>query len=135
MFVSYEAWTCLITVRVQFKVSVFVIYLCYASVMIILCCCYASITIMIWFCYIDVTVLLCLCYTSIETTEKNDDNSEIMSTPIPKYIKQLVDKEKKTNRLAIGMMKVCAQLFNYYFVYYCLICIALLWLNFFNTIY
>ena len=42
--------------------------------------------------YVDVTVLLCFCYTSIETTEKKDDNSESMSTPNTK-INQAVSRE------------------------------------------
>ena len=49
--------------------------------MILLFSFYDYFMILLCYKYVDVTVLLCFCYTSIETTEKNDDNSESMSTP------------------------------------------------------
>ena len=71
LFVSYESWTCLITVWAQFKVAVFVMCLCYAPVMLMLCICYDYVMLLLsfvmlvtWFCYVDVTIFLCLCYTS-----------------------------------------------------------------------
>ena len=48
---------------------------------------------------------------------------------------QLVEKKKKTNWVAIGMMQVCVQMLNNCFVYYCLICIIFLCLNFFSYTY
>ena len=50
-------------------------------------------------------------------------------------MKQFVDKKKKTNWLAIVMMMVCVQMFNNYFLYYCLICIIFLCLNCFSYTY
>ena len=50
-------------------------------------------------------------------------------------MKQLVEKKKKTNWVAIGMMQVCVQMFNNCFVYYCLICIIFLCLNCFSYTY
>ena len=88
----------MITVRVQFKVSVFVKYFCCASVMILLCCYYAAVMILLCYKSVDVNVLLCFCYTSIETTEKNDDNSESMSTPNTK-INQAVGREGQEDEL------------------------------------
>ena len=50
-------------------------------------------------------------------------------------MEQLVDNKKKTNWVAIGMMQVCVQMFNNWFVYYCLICIIFLCLNCFSYTY
>ena len=50
-------------------------------------------------------------------------------------MKQSVEKKKKTNGVAIGMMKVCVQMFNNCFVYYCLICIIFLCFNCFSNTY
>ena len=83
---------------VQFKVSVFVIYFCYTSVMIMLFWYYASVMIILCYKYVDVTVLLCFCYNSYETTKKNDDNSENMSTPNIK-INKAVNREGEEEEL------------------------------------
>ena len=126
LFVSYEAWTRLITVRVKFKVIVFVIHFCYASVMILLCFFYASYIILLWWFYFFIVLLL---YFHSNHRKKYDD-SESISTPHTKINKHLVEKEEDKNRVAIGMMIVCVQLFNDCFVYYCMICIIFLCLNF-----
>ena len=48
--------------------------------------------------YVDVTVLLCFCYTPIEITDKNNDNSDSMSTPNTK-INQAVGREEEEDEL------------------------------------
>ena len=50
-------------------------------------------------------------------------------------MKQLVEKKKNINWVAIGMMKVCVKNFDNYFLYYCLICIIFLCLDCFSNTY
>ena len=126
-----------VTVLVQFNVALFVLCFCYSSVMFLLnfimlmsylhdegMC---ILVLLLWYsyaCIYSVTYILCLFCWIVEITPQRKLRyyhilrlRRYVNPPAQKNT-QSVGKEDITNPVAILMIKVCVQLFNYCFVSY-----------------
>ena len=76
-----------------------------------------------YYCIVSVTYILCFFCLIIEITPQRKMKiishlitHKVCQPPPAKKMKESLGKEKMTNPIAILMIKICVQLFNYYFV-------------------